>query len=653
MTQKAERVLVFGLLAGIFVMLVVLSMLSEGYPFGSENPTHYHYALYSWKYPEFFLYLWGRPLFTIIMSPVAQFGMVGIKILNSLFAVLTAFFAYLTMKRLEIRSPWLVIILVIFTPLYFYVIMSALTEVLFCFIFVLSLYLFFRERYIWSAIVISFLLFARLEGFIFFPLFLIAYILKRKYVTVPFVATGFLLFSVIGSFFTKDIFWVINRFPYGADHSIYDVTGTWYHYLQSWELFLGIPVAILFVAGIVYLLSRLFSGSLYNRWQAFYMILLILAPYLMYFFFHTILFWQGMGGSLGNIRHMSTVLPLASIVAMVGFSGITGWLPEKRWIRMLLLFTVIGSVIPVNFTTNYYPIPLGPEERIIKKACDWVKESEYGSGRFYCTAQDAGYFYGLDPFDYREGALVHDPETLELIPKNTVFVWDSHFGQNECEISREMIMEHPGFRLIAYFVPKQPGKTLGGYLYEVMVFLRSTGFDSISNYQRIDSILLARELTLEKVSKRMQDFDMPDSRYEKWISNKIPAVTGNYTFEMDADIDFGPGIVLTLDSLADYSELLFRASAYIYPTIHFSDNPASLVLSLERDGNSYTYAQVQFEIAKDLQPGRWNRILTQLYNDGDMKPGDVIKTYLWQRGQSTFYIDDLELVIFKPEDNPN
>lgn len=646
--KKTESVVVPAILAGIFLLLVILSFLSEGYPFGAENPTHYYFARYSWQNPDFFLNLWARPLFTMVMSPAAQFGMIGIRIMNSLFAVLTAWFAFLTMRRLEIRPPWLVIILLIFTPLYFYVIMSSLTEVFFCFIFMLSVFLFFRERYLLSALAASFLMFARLEGFLFFPLFTIAFMVKRKYLAIPFLAAGFLVFSVIGSFFTRDLLWIINRFPYSRDHGLYDAySGPLYHYIEQYDSFLGIPLTVLFIAGLVYLIFRLFSGEAAGRWHALCIILLVPAPFIMYLAFHSYLFWTGQGGSLGSLRHMSTILPMASVTAMFGFYGLTKWLYDRKWIRISFIILVIGSVIVVNFITYPYPIPLGKEEQMVKKACDWWKKSPYKESKIYFTSPDAILLTGINPFDPEEGGFIKSAGSLKWIPNDAVILWEAHFGSNECGIPLDTIMQYPGLKLVAWFEPEQLSFTFGGIPYSVMLFEKGDTNESFNNYERIEPFIRSEEKNLPVLFSRILDFEPSGTGMDPNDPDRISAHSGSGMVRIQADREFGPGIFLRLDSLADSDDLLFRSTVYIYPTEDFSTNPASLVLTIDRNMESVEYNQVQLDKVNWIKPGRWNKVTLRLYPTRKLKRTDDLKTYIYQRGKSTFYYDDLELEIFR------
>ena len=80
------------ILAALFILMVTLALLSQGYFGGADNITHYLISHYAFKYPHLFLYSWGRPLYTMLSAPFAQFGLFGVKLLNILLGLLTAYF---------------------------------------------------------------------------------------------------------------------------------------------------------------------------------------------------------------------------------------------------------------------------------------------------------------------------------------------------------------------------------------------------------------------------------------------------------------------------------------------------------------------------------------------------------------------------------
>jgi len=118
MKTFTDKYLQWILLGLISCTMVILTIISEGYFGGADNINHYFISHYSFQYHLLFFDSWGRPSYTILSSPFAQFGFLSVKLLNVFFGMCTAFFAFLIAKRLDIKPSYLVIIFVVFTPIY-------------------------------------------------------------------------------------------------------------------------------------------------------------------------------------------------------------------------------------------------------------------------------------------------------------------------------------------------------------------------------------------------------------------------------------------------------------------------------------------------------------------------------------------------------
>jgi len=251
MSNRLERHLPYYVLLAFLINFIILALLSEGSVGGADDIAHYKFSRYAFKYPEFFLDPWGKPFFTLLMAPFAQFGMTGVRIFNILLGLGAGLLTYLTAKKLTFRHPLLALFMLVFTPIYSALMISGMTEILFSFMLILGIYLFFLNRYIWSAVVISLLPFIRTEGIVIMPLFCLAYLINRQWKTIPFLVTGFLFFSIIGSFHYNDFFWVINTMPYtGSASDIYG-TGELLYYVNKFRPIFGPPLFFLILAGLL------------------------------------------------------------------------------------------------------------------------------------------------------------------------------------------------------------------------------------------------------------------------------------------------------------------------------------------------------------------------------------------------------------------
>ena len=170
--------LILSLLFIVFILIIFNTANSFG---GADNYSHFKLAYWGWKYPDMLFDHWGKPLFTLLMSPFAQFGYKGARIYNMLMGLSTAFLSWKIARRFGFHHSWIVVILVVFMPVYFILMTTSLTEVTFSFFITLAILLFFKEKYIWSAVVFSLLPLARTEGVVLMPLFILAFLLKKQF----------------------------------------------------------------------------------------------------------------------------------------------------------------------------------------------------------------------------------------------------------------------------------------------------------------------------------------------------------------------------------------------------------------------------------------------------------------------------------------
>lgn len=257
---------------------------------------------------------------------MAQLGYNAIRIFNILLGLAAALMTFLTTKRLNYRQPILALFLLLFAPMYMLMMLSGMNEVMFSFFLVLGIYLFFRDKYLWSAVVISLLPFIRTEGFIMFPLFVIAFMLKRQWKALPLIFSGFLLISLAGSFYHGDFFWVITKNPYSGNAGDIYGSGVLLHYVNYFREIFGPPLFVLLVGGLLYIPVYFFSQGKEKRLAFMTKVLLGFSPFLVYFCGHSYVWWKGMGNSVGEIRVMAAVMPSAVFLALFAWEHLMGLL---------------------------------------------------------------------------------------------------------------------------------------------------------------------------------------------------------------------------------------------------------------------------------------------------------------------------------------
>ena len=454
----------FGVLLAVFLFFTILSALSEGSWGGADSFVHFRISHYAFKYPHLFLDLWGKPLFTILSSPFSQFGFFGMRMFNVLIATFTAYFTLLITKKLNFAWGFVSIIAILFAPVYFILIPSGMTELLLGFVLVLAIYLFFDEKYIWSAIVVSFLPFARNEAVIIMPFFALAFIFRKSLISLPLLFFGFIFFSLIGWHHFGNVFWIIKNNPYTGAGEIYG-HGELLHFVKHSPEIFGIPFLIYFLLGIAGLWLRIKKGK--ESQNYLYVVLLVLFPAITYFAAHSYVWWKGVGGSLGLTRVMAGIVPLMAIIGAAFYSC-----DSKA--KQVLVWVLSFAMLVTPFFRYRLPIKLDEPQLLMKQAGNWLTQNNLDSRLVYYYDPMVCYFLKKDPFDSNQvREQISDREYPEnSVSEGSVVVWDAHFGPNEGRMPLEKLLNNPNFRLLKEIQPETPFTVLNGYNYGVYVFER-------------------------------------------------------------------------------------------------------------------------------------------------------------------------------------
>jgi hypothetical protein len=645
MTKFTEKHLPWILLALITITMVILTLISEGYSGGADNVNHYLLSRFAWQHPLNFFDPWGRPVYTILSFPAAQLGFMSAKLFNVFLGICTAYFSYRIAKRLDIRPSYLVMVFVVFTPMYCVMLPTTLTEIIFSLMLVMAVFFFFRENYIASAIILSFLPFARSEGIIMIPVFILAYLLKRKYKPIPFLLTGFIVLSIAGGYFYKDLFWIINHPAYPIHHPTYKTPGPLLHFYHNLNFIFGGLLKYLFLAGSAWLLFQLYMKKWSVRCDTFFAILLVFVPFTGYFIFHSLLYWKALGGSIGLIRVLAAVLPLAAIVALMGYQWIVELFFKHPWQKVGIMIITCIALITTCFKIYPFPVELSPEEQLIKKATEWVKSEGYVNNKIYFNDFNVPFFMGLDPKDKTRCAQKWyinqmDP-TPQWLPDSVIFIWDAHFGPNECGVRLDSLMMNPRYQLLNRFRPPAEQKTFGGFNYEVYIFLSLPRGISADN-KAILQLLKKKENGYQKtIYTSRLDFEQARTREDSILFTRKTASSGTGSLRVSSNKEYGPGFTILCSSLPKgKTNFIVNVSVAVFPEVPFIENPTSLVISLESNGTSYYYRKFQLA-ERDLRLKQWNIVNVGAALPGIKSPDDKLKIYFWHEGKKEFLVDNM------------
>ena len=146
----------------------------------------------------------------------------------------------------------------------------------------------------------------------------------------------------------------------------------------------------------------------------------------------------------------------------------------------------------------------------------------------------------------------------------------------------------------------------------------------------------------------LYDFENKDFPYYGNLST-YPVFKGTYSFRMDSNMQFSPGIKINYSELTKKVKAGIKVSVWVYSKVPFTENPANLVVTSNHDGLNYRYEAILFE-RENLVAGRWNKIVLNYIIPDYPDPKDMLQAYLWYRGKKDLFVDDLKIELFEPKE---
>jgi hypothetical protein len=455
----------------VFLVLAFTTEIPEG---GADNYAHFNIARWAFRYPHLFLDHWGKPVFTILSAPFAQFGILGIRIFNIVCGLFAAWFGYLAAKKINLPIAWFTPVAIIFTPIYFIMMGTSMTEILFSLFIVVGIYAVYDKKYILSALIISFSFLIRSEGIVFFPFVLGVYILKKEFKAIPYLFAGFIIFGFLGMiFFNKNFFWLISENPYTNNNGGIYGRGTWYSFFKKMPFYLDYSLMFLLLIGTIMILFDWRKKNFSTNGNQILNVLLLTGLFWGFFATHSYLWWKG-GASLGLTRVMASVTPLAVLIAHLGLKTI------KEVFKNKTIFTLVLTIFVVSFTSRscilYYKSLRNNDASVLaEQMVDYMKLNNLLSFKIVTNDPFIVFLTGNDPWDFHKIQYgVHDIAFPEKdLPDSTIFIWDKHFSPNEGRLPLENIVKNNNFRLINKFEIEKPEKNRNSVDYELYIFQKT------------------------------------------------------------------------------------------------------------------------------------------------------------------------------------
>ncbi|MCG8408769.1 MAG: hypothetical protein MI923_26485 [Phycisphaerales bacterium] len=293
-----------------------------------DDVMHYLYAKWVWSWPAYLFDDWGRPGFTAPYSLAAWFGWPMCRLLSATLTAGSAWLAFRIAQMLDVRHPWATVPLAYVQPLFFQLSQTTLTETPLAFYLTVALYLALRDRWSWSAALISLCMITRHEAILFVPVW--TFFAWRRgtklwrlwpILWAPIVAnigaSAFNLSTIVQRLFDPE-----PTTQYGR--------GGWLTFfargLHAW----GPGVAMLAMTGL-WKMSRQRNG------------MFVATCILAYFATQTVIRALGLYGSGGYARFLVPISPLIAIAALVGWQQL--WHEDTGTRRRAVMLAAASMIL--------------------------------------------------------------------------------------------------------------------------------------------------------------------------------------------------------------------------------------------------------------------------------------------------------------------
>ena len=459
------------------IVLVLLHEANEGLLEMGDGVQHYQIARFCWRHPELLLDLWGKPLFTLLASPFAQFGHAGGAVFNAVVAAFTGLIGVRALRAAGGGAQLVFPVLVLLAPQYVMMVMAGMTEPLFGLVTVLVVLLLLLDRPVAAAVVASLTPFSRPEYIVFLPMVMAWLALQRQWRALPWCLAGPVLYALVATVVHGDALWFWSHDPYSHAGSVYG-SGPLNFFVSRAETVYGRPLLTLGVSALV-LWPVVYWKDQADRRAHLLLLMTAALTVLAIVAVHSVLWWKGWRGSAGLLRTLVTSIPLAALFATYTLGrGLQLVLrtPRVQWAAGLVFVPVIGWWAQSDLVLHVQlPVKQEMNQRFLDAAAFGVKKHMREGVRVYSTHPYMAFRAELDPFDttlYSPLWGLSDKEVDRRFRPGDMLAWDAQLGSNEAGISLERLLNDERFTVLETYEPPEGSRVLGGHVYEIFLFER-------------------------------------------------------------------------------------------------------------------------------------------------------------------------------------
>lgn len=608
-------------------LLLLLAYVTEGFEGGADAICHWMISRDAFANPMLFLDQWNKPIFTIISTPFAQFGLLGMRFFSALTGIITGLVLYRIVKKKDHENwAWLPAIFLLFTPVYLPLLTSSMTEPLFGLFLTLFMFFVSKNKLGWAALIAGLSPFVRQEGIALVPVAAAVLIYVGQFRKVPLLFLGTIVLGLVGWLISGNVLWILTSFPYGSSSSEIYGSGTLFHFLRHLRELFGVPVSILFLIGAAFFMQTCFN-RLKNRVQLVPFELAVLgglAFSVIFFSAHSLVWWKGLSGSAGLVRVMACITPSVVLVSSYGFSRLVEFplLNNELFKKLIVAVCIITSAVQLALVTSL-PTRLDEPQIVMRQAANWLiskqptEKVHYPDAVFSYFARDLNYDSPIN-----KGVL--DISQIGNLSDGEYIVWDSHFSQNEGRLPLDSLLFHPFLVKRKSFHERYSNHEHGGKPYVVHVFQK----------------------TKNAVTKELRSFDLVMENFDNYSNEfQLNKTLGRNRSKCVISNEENHFVTVKKRlNTEDFRDVInLEAEVWVRSDNPLVDEEFFLVSDVNVFGDTRQYLRTSSDGIAGFKVGEWNKMIQSFEPPQNLPDSFELKCYIWNPNGVQILVDDFSL----------
>jgi len=465
------------------VIYFVFSKTSTGF-YQHDEAAHFVSMRTFWYDYTSALGNWSKPGFKLVYALPALLGEQFVIYFNCLIASFSSFFVYKIGKQLKSQYAPLAFFLLATQPMWIMISSRNYAELLSAFLIVLGVYLHYKEKYYWSAIIVSYLCLVRQEFYLLYGMYGLYLLFQKKFLPAVVSVIPQIVISIWSYIANGDILYI-----YTSIFDFSEIAGDAYprqgfaHYFKMSSVIFGSVNLTMFFA---YIAIKLVTFKRVN--------ILILSAAIFFFLLHSLFNSKTLDfgpSSGGNLRYMVVIAPLIALLAtftldefvklgtrqriiwatlLAGFVAAIGifqtydhnniiFNTKRNWemlyfaiptaLVLIIPFKKINpTILTVLFATLSFilsasaikPYELSDEDNTMKEVAEWyqqqLKIAERGRTDTFLFDENTQvvarhtlffYYQGKTMYDFPKPVVGPSKESIDTVSVGSLIIWDSHY----------------------------------------------------------------------------------------------------------------------------------------------------------------------------------------------------------------------------------